>query len=313
MSAFVLGASQLLFFVNFFWSAFKGPKASGNPWNANGPRVDDALAPGTRQLAGRDPRGLPLAVRLQRPRRRGRPRDADRPRSRGPARGEAWSLTSSTSALPPRAVPLRPDQGERGCAATTDRGAEMACRVSSAIPRASACWRSWARSPCCSSASRAPTSCAARPPTGGPSRPRPCSGRNTAALLLSSVALERARRRLRGWDLAGARTAVLITGLLGLALRGRAGGGLAAARGARGLPRLEPAQLLLLRAHRASTPCTSWAASSGSRLVLAAPPPDGASPRARTASGCSRPTGTSWAACGSTCSSCSSSTERGRT
>jgi cytochrome c oxidase subunit 1 len=36
VSAFVLGASQLLFFVNFFWSAFKGPKASENPWNANG-------------------------------------------------------------------------------------------------------------------------------------------------------------------------------------------------------------------------------------------------------------------------------------
>jgi cytochrome c oxidase subunit 1 len=36
MSAFVLGASQLLFFINFFYSAFKGPKASENPWNANG-------------------------------------------------------------------------------------------------------------------------------------------------------------------------------------------------------------------------------------------------------------------------------------
>lgn len=36
LSAFVLGASQLLFFVNFFWSALKGPRASENPWNANG-------------------------------------------------------------------------------------------------------------------------------------------------------------------------------------------------------------------------------------------------------------------------------------
>jgi cytochrome c oxidase subunit 1 len=34
--AFILGASQILFFVNFFWSAFKGPKAGDNPWNANG-------------------------------------------------------------------------------------------------------------------------------------------------------------------------------------------------------------------------------------------------------------------------------------
>jgi cytochrome c oxidase subunit 3 len=37
----------------------------------------------------------------------------------------------------------------------------------------------------------------------------------TAALVLSSVALERARRRLRGWDLAGARALLGLTGLLG--------------------------------------------------------------------------------------------------
>jgi len=36
ISAFVLGTSQILFFINFFWSAFKGPKASENPWDANG-------------------------------------------------------------------------------------------------------------------------------------------------------------------------------------------------------------------------------------------------------------------------------------
>jgi cytochrome c oxidase subunit 1 len=36
MSAFVLGSSQVLFFINFFWSAFKGEKAGDNPWHANG-------------------------------------------------------------------------------------------------------------------------------------------------------------------------------------------------------------------------------------------------------------------------------------
>jgi cytochrome c oxidase subunit 1 len=35
-SAFVLGASQLIFLANFFWSAFKGRKAEANPWNAAG-------------------------------------------------------------------------------------------------------------------------------------------------------------------------------------------------------------------------------------------------------------------------------------
>jgi cytochrome c oxidase subunit 1 len=36
ISAFILGSSQILFFINFFWSALKGPKAGDNPWNANG-------------------------------------------------------------------------------------------------------------------------------------------------------------------------------------------------------------------------------------------------------------------------------------
>jgi cytochrome c oxidase subunit 1 len=36
ISAFVLGASQLIFFVNFFWSAFKGQKADENPWRGAG-------------------------------------------------------------------------------------------------------------------------------------------------------------------------------------------------------------------------------------------------------------------------------------
>ncbi len=35
LSAFVLGASTLIFFVNFFYSMFKGPKAPPNPWEAN--------------------------------------------------------------------------------------------------------------------------------------------------------------------------------------------------------------------------------------------------------------------------------------
>jgi cytochrome c oxidase subunit 3 len=39
---------------------------------------------------------------------------------------------------------------------------------------------------------------------------------NTAALVLSSVALERARQRLRGWNLPGAQAAFLVTGFLGL-------------------------------------------------------------------------------------------------
>jgi len=35
ISAFALGAAQIVFFINFFYSMFKGPVASQNPWHAN--------------------------------------------------------------------------------------------------------------------------------------------------------------------------------------------------------------------------------------------------------------------------------------
>jgi cytochrome c oxidase subunit 1 len=35
ISAFVLGGVQILFVVNYFWSMFKGAKATDNPWHAN--------------------------------------------------------------------------------------------------------------------------------------------------------------------------------------------------------------------------------------------------------------------------------------
>ena len=34
IAAFVVGAAQLVFLINLFWSMFKGPKASDNPWQA---------------------------------------------------------------------------------------------------------------------------------------------------------------------------------------------------------------------------------------------------------------------------------------
>src|SRR5207245_1670076 len=35
ISAFVLGAVQIIFIVNFFWSLFRGPVAGRNPWHSN--------------------------------------------------------------------------------------------------------------------------------------------------------------------------------------------------------------------------------------------------------------------------------------
>jgi cytochrome c oxidase subunit 1 len=46
ISAFVLGSSQLIFLVNLLWSAFKGPKAGPNPWNANGLEWTTSSPPG---------------------------------------------------------------------------------------------------------------------------------------------------------------------------------------------------------------------------------------------------------------------------
>jgi cytochrome c oxidase subunit 1 len=55
ISAFVLGSSQLLFFANFFWSAFKGPKASENPWNAAGLEWTTPSPPGHGNWPGEIP------------------------------------------------------------------------------------------------------------------------------------------------------------------------------------------------------------------------------------------------------------------
>jgi cytochrome c oxidase subunit 1 len=35
VSAIALGLSQIVFFINFFWSLFRGPKAERNPWHSN--------------------------------------------------------------------------------------------------------------------------------------------------------------------------------------------------------------------------------------------------------------------------------------
>src|SRR5262245_13207961 len=55
ISAFILGSSQLIFFVNFFWSAFKGQKASANPWNAAGLEWTTPSPPGHGNWPGEIP------------------------------------------------------------------------------------------------------------------------------------------------------------------------------------------------------------------------------------------------------------------
>jgi cytochrome c oxidase subunit 1 len=67
IGALCLGAFQLVFAFNFFYSLFFGEKAERNPWH----RVGGADAGAARQLPGH-PHRLPRAVRVQRAGREGR-------------------------------------------------------------------------------------------------------------------------------------------------------------------------------------------------------------------------------------------------
>ena len=46
ISAFLLGAAQLIFLANFFLSIFKGKKAEANPWEANTIEWSTPVPPG---------------------------------------------------------------------------------------------------------------------------------------------------------------------------------------------------------------------------------------------------------------------------
>ena len=91
MSAFVLGASQILFFVNFFWSAFKGKKAGENPWNANGLEWTTPSPPPHGNWPGEIPEVYRWPYDYSVPGRPDGPRHADRPVAHRRAGGEALS------------------------------------------------------------------------------------------------------------------------------------------------------------------------------------------------------------------------------
>ena len=52
-AAFITVAAQFIFVINLFWSMFKGPKASDNPWEATTSRMDhrDTAAASTTSAA----------------------------------------------------------------------------------------------------------------------------------------------------------------------------------------------------------------------------------------------------------------------
>ena len=141
--------------------------------------------------------------------------------------------------------------------------------------------------------------------TGADWRPLPAPSLlcwNTAALLLSSAALEVARRRRAVLDLSGLRRWLRRHRAARPRLRGRPAPGLAPAVRARLLPLLEPAQLVLLPAQRRAPRAPGRAGSSGSRWCCGACAGTGTR-RVRDRAPCpsSRRIGTSWA-----CSGCTS-------
>ena len=89
--AFVLGAAQIIFVLNFFLSMRRGKVAGPNPWHANTLEWQTALAAAARELRRARPDGLPRPLRVQRSRARptitGRRTSLRRARPGAPAHG----------------------------------------------------------------------------------------------------------------------------------------------------------------------------------------------------------------------------------
>ena len=66
--ALMLGAAQLLFVINFFWSLFAGRQGAAESVERDHARVVGRLPAAARQLGSHDPDRLPRAVRVQRSR-----------------------------------------------------------------------------------------------------------------------------------------------------------------------------------------------------------------------------------------------------
>ena len=90
-AAYVLGAAQLVFVVNFFWSLLPRPPGAGQPLAGRHARVDGAVAAAAPQLRSH-PRGRARAARARR---------SDR-RARAARTGSARTRSSTPPSAPPR-------------------------------------------------------------------------------------------------------------------------------------------------------------------------------------------------------------------
>ena len=200
VSAFILGSSQVLFFINFFWSAFKGKKSGDNPWESNGLEWTCPSPPPHGNWPGEIPEVYRWPYDYSVP---GAPDRPHRPDGSDPPGGKVRNALSAILGGTPRpaagggagggaiAVPPGGDGSGGGESLIGDparfglwlflgTASMLFIGFTSAfiLRRASADWQPLAA-------------------------PR-ILWLNTAVLFLSSVTLERSRRRLVGWDLSGA-------------------------------------------------------------------------------------------------------------
>ena len=147
ISAIILGVAQILFFVNFFWSAFKGAEGQREPLGRERPGVDDGF-PAARTATGRarSPRSTAGRTNTRTPARR---------RTTSCSTSRRWPsnrVTEGHGHRDPRGTrPRRPPgrRSRRSCRSRTRRSRRWRRRARgpASTPRSSACGRSWAPSP----------------------------------------------------------------------------------------------------------------------------------------------------------------------
>ncbi len=63
-AAIITIAAQFIFVINLFWSMFKGPKASDNPWESTTLEWTTATPPPHDNFGGRDAGGASRSLRV---------------------------------------------------------------------------------------------------------------------------------------------------------------------------------------------------------------------------------------------------------
>ena len=159
-AAIITIAAQFIFVINLFWSMFKGPKATDNPWEVDNPGVDYGNAAAARQLWWKDSGSQSWTVRIQRSRSAKRLRNANGSGNSSGTLGNAReqgarakqldmaTLSSSVTINDPAVKTPKTGYGRRWYATALSQAAGAAIAVATVLPTtASACvvpgWGCW--------------------------------------------------------------------------------------------------------------------------------------------------------------------------